>query len=402
MIRSTRHHLKDLNKDKRAGYNRFVGDYRSYISQVIDSVWKDGYQDFSIEKHQLDLPKYLNYKDFDIDSDLSARARSSAVTQGSQIIRSVIELYKKELWKYSKSNKKRKTAPKLTKPSVLGVVPNLSSKCCDFQLTPNGKFYGFVKLKSLGKSYGSISIPVVRTPRIKGKLKAGVLFTKKSLQLVWDVESTPITKGTKVIGIDQGYRDVVTCSDGQVPLSQCPHGHSLESITKILAKKKKGSKAFRRVQSHRENFVNWSINQLNFDGVKEVRIEKICNIRYQKKSSRLMSHWCNPLIVNKLKARCEELEVPVKEQSSAYRSQRCSNCGIVRKANRKGKAYLCKHCGLDIDADLNAALNHSMDLPDVPKSFLGRKLNLGTGFYWLTQGFRAFDGSELRVPTNTK
>ena len=33
-------------------------------------------------------------------------------------------------------------------------------------------------------------------------------------------------------------------------------------------------------------------------------------------------------------------------QSSAYRSQRCSGCGIVRKQNRIGKVYKCNNCNL--------------------------------------------------------
>jgi len=41
----------------------------------------------------------------------------------------------------------------------------------------------------------------------------------------------------------------------------------------------------------------------------------------------------------------------------AYTSQTCSNCGELDKSNRKGEIYKCKGCGLEIDADLNAAIN---------------------------------------------
>ena len=40
-----------------------------------------------------------------------------------------------------------------------------------------------------------------------------------------------------------------------------------------------------------------------------------------------------------------------------YTSQICSNCGIKDKTNRDGEHFHCKSCGLDIDADLNAAIN---------------------------------------------
>lgn len=196
--------------------------------------------------------------------------------------------------------------------------------------------------------------------------------------------------------------DVATCSDGQVTPKFCPHGHSLESITNKLARKKKGSKSFKKAQKHRENFVNWSINRLNFNGVKEVRLEKVVNIRFGRKSSRKMSHWSNPEIRDKVKRRCEELEVPVVEQACPYRSQRCNECGNVRKANRKGKIYSCKNCGYSNDADYNAALNHLCDLPAVPRAFMCQKLNLGNGFFWKPEGFFNFDGSELLVPDKQK
>jgi len=115
-----------------------------------------------------------------------------------------------------------------------------------------------------------------------------------------------------------------------------------------------------------------------------------------------MSHWCNPEIRDKLKSRCEELNVSVVEQSCAYRSQRCSSCGSVRKSNRKGKLYSCRNCGYECDADLNAARNHLGDLPSVPKGFLGRKLNLGDGFFWKESGFYTFDGAELVSPALQK
>ena len=108
-----------------------------------------------------------------------------------------------------------------------------------------------------------------------------------------------------------------------------------------------------------------------------------------------MSHWCNPEIRDKILKRCEELEVPITEQSCLYRSQRCNQCGLVRKANRKGKEYSCS-CGSHLDADLNAAKNHECDLPQIPFSFRVLKYNI-KGFYWNSEGIFNLDGSEIRV-----
>jgi hypothetical protein len=399
VIRSTRHHTKDLNAEKRKIYEKFLDDYSSYTKRVVDSIWNHGYGDFCVKDNKLALSKFLDYKDFDFPTELSARAKSSAVTQAGGIIRASIEKQRRVIWVQENKNALVRNK-KFSKPKLNFVQPMLSSKCCDFMEDDDGKFLGFIRLKSIGKAYGSICIPVIKHPRVSGVRQSGFSFAKKSLQVSWDKPASPAPKGDKVLGVDQGIKSVATLSDGQVTPQISPDGYSLESIMEKLSRKRKGSKAFRKAQEHRKNFINWSINQLNFDGVQEVRLEKIVNLRYKRRSSRRMSHWSNPEIRDKIIARCEELEVPVVEQPCAYRSQRCHQCGQVRKSNRKGKQYLCKHCGYSGDADYNASQNHAVDLPCIPVEFLGQKLNLGDGFFWKPSGFTAFDGSELRVPNS--
>lgn len=396
MIRSTRHHTKDVNFAKRKVYEIFLDDYSDYIKAAVDYIWENGYGDFSVKNESLSLPKYLDYKLLPIKTSLSARAQSSAMSQVSGIIRAAIEKQRRRLWVQKNRNTNVKSV-RFAKPNLGFVRANLSSKCCDFRAS-KGKFYGFLRLKSLGKKYGSILIPIIRHPRSRGNLQGGFLLSKQNVQLSWEKPPAPIIKGDKVLGIDQGLKTVASLSDGQQTPNECCHGHSLNDILDKVSRRKKGSKGFLRAVAHRKNFINFSINKLNFQGVKEVRLEKVTNIRYRRKTSRKMSHWSNPEIRDKIKSRCEQLEVPVVEQSCAYRSQRCFECGQVRKANRKSKVYACKNCGYSNDADTNAALNHSIDLPNVPWVFLGRKLNLGNGFFWKPEGFTTFDGAELRVP----
>lgn len=111
-----------------------------------------------------------------------------------------------------------------------------------------------------------------------------------------------------------------------------------------------------------------------------------------------MKHWTNTLIRDKIYACCEENGVHFLLQSSTYRSQRCSSCGLVRKANRKGKEYICSNCGLIIDSDYNASLNHEQELPDIPFDLRKQRKNLGKGFFWKPEGFFDIYGKELTVP----
>ena len=46
-----------------------------------------------------------------------------------------------------------------------------------------------------------------------------------------------------------------------------------------------------------------------------------------------------------------------------------------------------------MDADLNASLNHAIDLPDIPYPLREMKINRGNGFYWLPSGFYDFTSS---------
>jgi hypothetical protein len=50
-----------------------------------------------------------------------------------------------------------------------------------------------------------------------------------------------------------------------------------------------------------------------------------------------------------------------------------------------------------MDADLNAAKNHSIYLPDI-RFLLGYKLNIKNGFFWNPNGVFDINGQEIRVP----
>ena len=40
-----------------------------------------------------------------------------------------------------------------------------------------------------------------------------------------------------------------------------------------------------------------------------------------------------------------------------YTSQKCSVCKTIDKTSRKGNRYVCRHCGNEMHADENAAIN---------------------------------------------
>ena len=230
--------------------------------------------------------------------------------------------------------------------------------------------------------------------KAKGVLMGSISLSKKGINLRYDIDE-PVKKDIgRIIGADQGMVDVLTMSDAQVTLQTDIHGHSLKSILNRLVNKKKGSKSFKRTQDQRTNFINWSINRLDFSGIKQINLERIVNIGYKNGSSRLLSHWTNTVIRDKIEKRTMLEGVLLIEQDSTYRSQRCHCCSMVRKANRKGKTYSCNSCGFIGDADLNAAMNHEINIPEIPYTLRIAKYNRA-GFYWTKDGFYDLAGSSL-------
>jgi transposase len=332
---------------------------------------------------------------------LSARALSSLVTQLCGVLGASVEKQRKRLFQYEKTPNSQllkqieQNAPQ--KPNITKLNPELSSKCVDIE-KDDGEFNYFIRLKSIGDSFGHIKIPIKlhkHNRKFKDwKLKTSFLFTPTYINFRWENDAEAVKDGN-VLGCDQGKLDVITLSNGFTAPKTNIHGKSLSSIMTALSKCKKGSGRFKRKQDERKNFINWSINQIPLNGIKQINLEEIWSIGYKTRKSRTMSHWTNTLIRDKIKARCEELGVQVRLQSCTYRSQRCSSCGLVRKSQRKGKLYSCE-CGFKSDSDLNAALNHEVELPDIPWELRRERRNIN-GFYWLESGFFDLNRVEFRV-----
>ena len=426
MIRSSKHIIRFANKNKLDLLNLFLDEYHRVVQIYIDFIWnlenyvwkyKDKELVFNIKEKKYNCPASLMANDIRIETSLSARALKCCSNQALGIVKAVLNKPKRYEYVLTKlisqgkettSIEKKIAKLKITKPIIKNIKAELNSICCDFESKKeDGDFFeGFLQLKCLGKKFGKIRIPI-RFHRqsnkwmSKGKMMKSFLISRKHIEIRWETTDVEEVTEGEIIGVDQGMKDIATLSDDRTSPKTDIHGHTLELILETMSRKKKGSKAFGKTQEHRKNFINWSINSLNFDGIKQINLEKVVNIRYKKRSSRILSHWTNTLIRDKFVSRCEEVGVPLKLQSSTYRSQRCFNCGWVQKKNRKSKEFCCAKCEHHSDADLNAAKNHSIELPDVPSSLRKLKLNR-KGFYWKPDGFFYLTGEELAVPPSQK
>ena len=435
-IRSTKHTLKFSNKEKKKQLNLFIQEYRRIAELYRDYIWNNHFKFTYIKDSKLttlhfnsttklNLPTMLSTvkinKELNINTFLTARVQKCCLTQVLSILRGNVEKQRKRQYIVNQLRSKSKKIPKNlrkkvrinkpTKPDFSNLNPELNSICINLREEQNKEFNSFIQLSSFtteqrGKT---INFPIkyhrnTEKWRKQGKLLNSFLITPTRVELRYEITKEPkIKKKKKKVGADQGELTVLTLSDNQITPEKDNHNHTLTSILDKMSRKKKGSKAFKKCQEHRKNFINWSINQLNFKDITEIGFERVKNLKYKNRLPKHLIHWTYTEIRDKLTRRCEEEEVLLTSQSSIYKSQRCSYCGLVLRSQRKGKVYTCKNCGLEIDADLNASLNHQQDLPDVPYDLRKLNLNRKQGFFWKTTGFyNSLTGEELTVPLPKK
>ena len=256
-IRTSCHAIKFANTGKQNNLSLFINEYRRASSILIDYLWEHGYswndkdnitQYFNINENKLALPSMLTsdiiYKS-NIQTFLTGRAMKCCLTQVSGMIRAETEKQRKRIYMLNKlknektSRKQRKQLiQKLKqnipqKPNSESVNPELNSVCCEFKNT-NGEFDGFIRLTSITTTKMDIKIPIKFT-RLSKKFKTNNLLTsflisKDKIDFRWELPEIPKKNEGKIIGADQGYKDILTMSDKQVTPNQDEHGHSLESI----------------------------------------------------------------------------------------------------------------------------------------------------------------------------
>jgi len=385
MIKSTTSSIKFGNYNKLQKLHQFIDEYRSVVSKFVDLLW---------DKESIPslLPKEITSQ---VQTWLSARMLQCAGKQASGIVRGtqtkqkrrlfvINKLKEQKLWVKARKLQRIYDETSVTKPNINEVCPELDSRFVSIDLDNETSFDGWIHFSSIGNKV-KLDIPFKKSKHFnkmlsKGELKTGIRISKNQLTFMFDIEDVEKRSGGDVVGIDIGQKTTISCSNGYLS-SKNPHGHDLSSITDKICKKKKGSKGFRKAEQHRKNYINWTINQLNLDGVKEVKLERIKHMRKGKRTNRKISHWTYTDIFSKLESKCLEQGVLVTKISPTYTSKRCSNCGWTRRSNRKGKEFRCNQCGFTLDADLNASKNIASNL--VPISYKKRHLHdIRTGFYW--------------------
>ena len=403
-IKSSKLSLKFANINKSLAIGNFIENYHKLVSNYVDILW-------DLEKIPLLVPKEITSS---VSTTLSARIQQCAGKQASGIVRGTRKKQEQMMWKlkkleeegkfkYARKLKEKLNKTRISKPIVKNLECELDERFIRIDFDNKTSFDGWITISSIGNKQ-KIIIPVKKTKHFNSlednseRLLKGIRLSKEKITFNFEMIKKESKSTGTTLGIDIGSSSVISCSNGFQSVENS-HGYDLSKINKILCRKKKGSKSFKKTQDHRKNYINWSINQLNLDDVQKVRLENIKHLRKNRKSSRFLSHWTYTEIFEKLESHCNNSGVQIETIDPTYTSQRCSKCGRVRKANRKGKWFKCDSCGHSLDSDLNASLNISFTLPKIPKEV--RLMNRNRkGFFWLESGFYSDSSGSVPIVPN--
>jgi len=231
---------------------------------------------------------------------------------------------------------------------------------------------------TLSTSYGRIGV-VFNVPKyyyryLTWKVKSSEISFRKDTNIFYlhcQVESrTPeLVKNIDVLGIDRGIINIAVCSDNKFFNSRVvknTRAHYAYLRAQLQSKGTRSARRKLRKMSGRERRfvtdVNHCISKQIVQSPSTVfALEDLTKIRVQKRRgksfNRKLNNWSFYQLEEFIRYKAENLGKRVISVDARFTSQKCSVCGHVYKGNRHGVQFLCRKCGFELHADLNASRN---------------------------------------------
>jgi transposase len=393
-ILSSKLSIFQANRHRRDDLESLISEFQRVCQNLIDIIWG---LDHIPSLLPLEITSQIQ------DSWLSARMLQCCGKQASGIARSVRNKLKKaekhREWLLTQHRSVKKVTAqieklKVAKPEISTIQPQLSSQCFSIDRDNKTSFETWVTIHSTGRE--KILLPLKGSKHLdsllelEGNILNSIRVSRNFVHLCLEMPEVPQRASGGVLGVDVGITEMFHCSDGQVEMEDI-HGWTLSKVMEKLTRRKYGSKGFEKAQAHRNSFINWSVKRLNLDGVLQVNIENLKDVRRGKICSRKQKRWTYGSIIRGLERTCARAGVRTVRLDPAFTSRRCNVCGWTHRENRRGKLFRCDKCGLTTDADLNASLNLVLALPKILGWQWGQHRK-GNGFFWCPTG------QELMVP----
>lgn len=198
-------------------------------------------------------------------------------------------------------------------------------------------------------------------------IKDGKAFLNIQYRLP-DVPFVVNVGSAKVLGIDRGIMNIVTCSDNRFVNSR--HLRAVKGRYQYLKAKLQSlgtasaRRKLKRLAGAERRFtldVNHVIAKKTVQKPYNVFAVETLRVGRQKgrgrRLNRMLGMWSYGKLLTLLTYKAENTGKRVVQFNPSYTSQRCSKCGYTDRNDRKGLRFKCKQCGFEINADLNAARN---------------------------------------------
>ena len=326
-------------------------------------------RNFLVGKFKDELPNVSSYGIIGYKEENLINDFQSEIPLPQRLYRGVLYNYansvKRVYKKLSKQPKFHKYNP--NKQSFYLPDQNLNIKDSKIQL-PSAKNFS-VKGKSkiiVDRKYiTKFNITEVKEPRFKYEF--GKWYITGSYNI-----SEPIKQNSSTtIGLDWGIKNFMTSSTGEFinyPKTVLREFYRVNRLKSLRDKKVKNSNnwnklnnkiilACERFENLKKDFIEQTTTELS--RYNNIAIENLTNakIRMSNKNRRRLAQ-INPLnrFTDTLKWKCKKFGTDLYEVNPAYTSQTCSCCGNKIKLTLKDRIFKCS-CGLEIDRDVNAAIN---------------------------------------------
>lgn len=135
--------------------------------------------------------------------------------------------------------------------------------------------------------------------------------------------------------------------------------------------RKKKLKPLERFEHRERNFVQTYNHKISKDVVdfalknnaKYINIEDLSNFKEKEKNKKALRNWSYYELQQFITYKAKRHGIEVRKINPAYTSQRCSRCGNLEDGQRiDQETFICKACGLKLNADVNAARNIAMSI----------------------------------------
>ncbi|MFB2894205.1 RNA-guided endonuclease InsQ/TnpB family protein [Aerosakkonemataceae cyanobacterium BLCC-F50] len=233
-----------------------------------------------------------------------------------------------------------------------------------------------------GRVKFKLSIGNYQLALLKGQSPTAATLNKTKrgdyyINICVDLPTPPTGKTPKVIGVDLGRRSIAATSTGKLW-----NGEQIQNVrdryskvrANVQSKRTRNSRRLlRRLCGREQRFQKWLNHNISKQLVREAKqfnaalaFEDLTNIRESlnqkprsKTERRRTNNWAfyQLRLFTQYKANIAGIQIVF--VPPAYTSQTCSRCYHIHpvkgKSYRNGKVFKCGHCGLEHDADVNAA-----------------------------------------------